>query len=92
MSDVLTKLEKQEIKSKVEGDKILFFSSDYTEPQEEMPQFDPSSKIVQEAMKKMNEMDPEELEKLKQQIGNMTPEEREELMKKARDLFSDSSK
>lgn len=92
LSDVLEKLEEQGIKSKVEGDRILFLSKEHSEPskQEPEPEFDLSSKIMQDAMKKMKEMDPKELEKLKQQVTNMSPEEKEQMMKQAKEFFKKS--
>ncbi len=89
LSDVLAGLEEQGIKSKVEGDRILFFDKEWSQPEQPNPEFDfdPSSEMMQEAMKKMKEMDPNELEKLKQQVANMSPEERDEMMKQAKEFF-----
>lgn len=89
LSDVLAGLEEQGIKSKVDGDRILFFDKEWSQPEQPNPEFDfdPSSEMMQEAMKKMKEMDPNELEKLKQQVANMSPEERDEMMKQAKEFF-----
>ncbi len=90
ISDVLHKLEEQDIKSRIEGDKILFFSEEMAEEPKEKPPFDMSNKMVADAMKKLQEMDPGELEKIKKQVEEMTPEERNALLKKAKDLYPSS--
>lgn len=92
LSDVLKELEEQGIKNSIEGDKIVFFSSTF-EPksQGETKEFDFSNQMVQEAMKKIREMDPGELDKLKQQVEGLSEEEKKDLMEKAKDLYSKSS-
>lgn len=92
VSDVLKNLEASNIKSKIDGDKILFFDGDIAEQEDKTESsFGFSNKVVADAMKKLRELDPKELEKLKQQVKDMTPEEREAILKKAKDLFPGSS-
>ncbi|MBU2510266.1 hypothetical protein KJ966_02975 [bacterium] len=91
ISDVLHKLEAQDVKSRIEGDKILFFNKETPEIPKEKPLFDFSDPKIADAMKKIQEMDPVELEKLKKQVEDMSPEERDALLKKAKDLFQEPS-
>ncbi len=88
LSTVLKKLEEQDILNEISDDKILFFSKEFkAKPTtNKPPEF--SEKMVAEAMKKMEDMDPEELEKVKKQVMGMSPEEKNELIKQAKELFS----
>ncbi len=88
LSTVLKKLEEQNVLNEISDDKILFFSKDFeAKPTaNKPPEF--SEKMVSEAMKKMENMDPEELEKIKKQAMGMSPDEQNELLKQAKDLFS----
>lgn len=93
LTEVLAELEKKDIKNNVEGDRIVFFDKNYVEPpieedlDEAVKSFDPSGKIVKEAMKKMKDMDPNELEKIKQYVSNLTKEEKDNLLKQAKSFF-----
>ncbi len=88
LSSVLSKLEEQKVLNEISDDKILFFSEDFqAKPKEnKAPEF--SEKMVSEAMKKMEDMNPEELEKIKNQVMGMSPEEQKEMLKQAKNLFS----
>ncbi len=88
LSAVLKKLEEQNVMNEISDDKILFFSKDFKEKPtaDKPPEF--SEKMVSEAMKKMEGMDPEELEKIKKQVMGMSAEEQNDLIKQAKDLFS----
>lgn len=94
LSDVLKSLEAQDIKSKIDGDKIIFSSTEFSEAKDspQSPEgLDFSNEMVRDAMKKIQEMDPKELEKLKQQVESLSEDEKGDLMKRAQELFSKSS-
>lgn len=96
LSDVLKKLETDEVFSRIDNDKIIFFSRESAaestkDATENSSGFDFSNRMVSEAMKKLEGMDPKEMERLKKQVMDMSPEEREELLKKAQSFFSKSS-
>lgn len=93
ISEVLKNLEQQGIKSKIEGDKILFFNESYKEKEQEPEsKFDFSNDMLKQAMDKIKDMDPQEVEKIKKQVMDMSPEEQERLMKQAKDYFSKNTK
>lgn len=89
LSDVLKSLEAQEILNKVEGDRIMFFHKTSAESVESevRKNFDFSDERVQAAMDAISSMPPQELEKLKKQVAELSPEEKNDLLKKAADLF-----
>jgi hypothetical protein len=90
LSDVLKRLETQDVMNKVEGDKILFYTKKSVASSvesEESQHFDFSNKMVQDAMDKISSMAPEDLENLKKQVAELSPEEKSELLKQAKDLF-----
>lgn len=90
LSDVLNKLESQGIMHQMDGDRIIFSPDKFDEAvntSSDRGQFDYSNEMVQEAMKKMSEMDPDDLKRLKEQVAGMTPEQKNELLKQAQALF-----
>ena len=90
ISEVLKSLESQEVNSRIQGDKILFFSGSETEEPKQAgkEEFQFSDEMMAEAMEKLNQFDPNELERMKQQVMGMSPEERENLLKQAQDMFA----
>lgn len=96
LSDVLKHLESNKVFSRIDNDRIIFFSQESAAKSEKINAekssgFDFSNRMVSEAMKKLEGMDPEEVERLKKQVMDMSPEQREELLKKAQSFFSKSS-
>ncbi len=95
LSAVLNKLEQQEILNSVEGDRILFFTKETAKTAEEPKQWegvDFSNEMVKEAMEKISKLDPEELEKMKQQVAGMSDAEKNEMMKRAKEMFNKPKK
>ena len=96
LADVLNKLKAENVFSRVMGDKIHFQAQEFGESaatsDEKEEEFDFSNKMFKDAMDKIQEMDPEELQRIEQQMDQMSPEERAELLKRAKDLFKKPSK
>ncbi len=95
LSDILTQLEKKDILNSVEGDKIIFFTKETEKKPEEAKPWegiDFNNEMVKEAMEKLGEMDPSELEKIKQQVNGMTDAEKNEMFKRAKEMFNKTKK
>lgn len=86
MATVLKALEERDVFHEMRDDRILFFPKGY-QPADKPDAGPIPEDMYKAAMEKLNEMDPAEVEKMKQRIMSMSPEEREALMKQARDLF-----
>lgn len=87
LSAVLKNLEKQQIYNEKSGDKILFFDQ---QTPKKTPDFDPGEipeGLYKEAMDKVKNMDPTELEEMKKRIMSMSSTEQQDMLKKAKDLF-----
>ncbi|MCP4749319.1 MAG: hypothetical protein GY866_00355 [Proteobacteria bacterium] len=87
LSAVLKNLEKQEILNRMVGDKILFYSQAFEKEKTEETPHDIPDELYAEAMKKMKEMDPAEIEEIKKKVMDMSPEDQKDLMNKAEELF-----
>ncbi len=88
LSNVLNNLKEQEVLHKIENDKILFYNKDYKESPPKPKDKPFYENLAKEAMNKIKDMDPAELEEMRKKVMGMPPEERDELMKRAKDLFS----
>ena len=93
LAEVLKNLEKEGIYHHVGQDRITF------SPQREMPHEKGSSDgeeslregYLKTAMEQLKKIDPRQLNALKEKVMNLTPEERQELLNRAKDLFSKKS-
>ena len=93
LSVILHNLEQRDIEHRMTSDRILFFSRETAETANTPPStddykgFDFSNQLVKDAMEKISEMDPADLEKLKKQVSGLSAEEKNELLKQAKGLF-----
>lgn len=99
LSTVLGHLETSDVLHEMVRDRILFYhrtlSPAKKEAQEsETPGPDPkiSEEVYEEAMAKLKNMDPEEIERMKEQVMNLSPEEQADLMKRAQEMFKKEKK
>ena len=91
LTSVLKNLEAQNVLNEISNDKILFYHKDFKNkaPDKEKP--DIPENLVAEAMKKIKEINPADLEEMEKKVMEMSPEERNELMKHAKNMFRPKS-
>ncbi len=93
LATVLKNLEKHEIQNEIVGDRILFHSKDCSKAEAKKSNpFDIPDGLFSEAMKKIDGMDPAEVEQIKKQVMEMSPEDRNDLLNKAQELFNTRNK
>jgi chorismate mutase len=98
LSNVLNHLKTSDILHETTGDRILFYHKTLSPSKKEAAGPDPdkesgtAEKAYAEAMEKLQQMDPQEVERLKKQVMDMSPEEQAELMKKAQSMFQKEKK
>ena len=98
LSNVLNHLKTSDILHETIGDRILFYHETLSPAKKEEKEegertdFGISEKAYAEAMEKLKEMDPKEVERIKEQVMNMSPEERADMMKKAQEMFQKEKK
>lgn len=99
LSAVLNHLKSSDILHVMESERILFFHKNHP-PSEKSPQNHSAEAesqgipdaIYAEAMNQIKNMDPEAVERIREQVKNMSPDERAELMKQAQQLFSQKNR
>ena len=99
LSNVLNHLKTSDILHEKIGDRILFYHKTLS-PSKKKETVDPglgadtgiSEEAYAEAMEKLKQMDPQEVERIKKQVMDMSPEEQAELMKKAQEMFQKEKK
>jgi len=90
LSNVLNHLKTSDILNETIGDRILFYHKTLSPPkkaEEEAGVSGISAEAYADAMEKLKQMDPKEVERMQEQVMNMSPEEQAELMKKAQEMF-----
>ena len=99
LSAVLNELKSIDILHEMDADRILFFHKTKSPLKKETSQGPSQSAdngipddLYAEAMEKIKDMDPAEVERIKEQVMNMTPEERDEMLKQAKAMFENSKK
>jgi len=100
LSNVLNHLKTSDILHETIGDRILFYHKTLSPSKKKEDAADPglgadsgiSEEAYAEAMEKLKQMDPQEVERMKKQVMDMSPEEQAELMKKAQELFQKEKK
>jgi hypothetical protein len=99
LSNVLNHLKTSDILNETVGDRILFYHKTLS-PLKKKETVDPdlgaasgiSEEAYAEAMEKLKQMDPQEVERMKKQVMDMSPEEQAEMLKKAQEMFQKEKK
>ncbi len=97
LSNVLNHLKTSDILHETIGDRILFYHKTLSPSKTKEatgPGTDPgiSEEAYTEAMEKLKQMDPQEVERIKKQVMDMSPDEQADLMKKAQEMFQKEKK
>ena len=87
LSEVLERLKYDGILSQIGNEKILFYSPESVKKEEGNQKGAASQNAYQSAMDQLKDMDPKQMEEIKQKVMSMSPEERENLMKHAQDFL-----
>lgn len=86
LSEVLKLLEEKSVYSQIGNEKILFFSEKSDAGFSSGENSD--NPMFKAAMDQLNKMDPEEVEKMKEKVMNMSEAERAALMEQAKNYFN----
>ncbi len=99
LSKVLNELKSADILHEMDADRILFFHKTQSPPKKENTSdtsqgadHEIPEEVYAEAMEKIKSMDPAEVERIKEQVMNMSPEERDDMMKQAQQMFQEKKK
>lgn len=94
LSTVLNELKSSDILHEIDADRILFYHSSRPPRKKEETTGPPPSQehgipeeLYAEAMEKIKDMDPQEVERIREQVMNMSEEEREAMMRQAEQIF-----
>jgi len=99
VSAVMKALETSEVIHEMDGDRILFYHRTLSPPSKHKATENTQAgnreipdDIYTEAMDQIKNMDPKEVERIKEQVMKMSPEEQAEMMKKAQQMFKKDKK
>lgn len=87
LSKVLTQLESQDVMNEMRDDRIIFFDRNFVQQKPDQDPNEIPEELLKEASERLKNMDPAEVERMKQKVMEMSPEERENMLKQAKEIF-----